>query len=187
MQNGGMPPRRVFVLGAGAIGASVGALLFEAGVDCVFVVRDSEHGRAIVERGVDLRFPNAARTIRVPTATMTSATPDDLILLATMGHETEAALEGADPSITVASFQNVLVQEQGSVEVVGHAELSIARLLVDVSGSLVGLEHVEPDAPSTEVPPANLRYHLDGPLSVVPGTSSMAATTSWCSVAIRAR
>ncbi len=106
MQNGWMPPRRVFVLGAGAIGASVGALLFEAGVDCVFVVRDSEHGRAIVERGVNLRFPNAARTIRVPTATTTTATPGNLVLLATMGHETEAALEGVDPHVTVASFQN---------------------------------------------------------------------------------
>jgi threonine dehydrogenase-like Zn-dependent dehydrogenase len=106
MQNGWMQPRRVFVLGAGAIGASVGALLFEAGVDCVFVVRDSEHGRAVVERGVDLRFPKAARTIRVPTATTTTATPDDLVLLATMGHETDAALEGVDPRVTVASFQN---------------------------------------------------------------------------------
>ena len=106
MQNGRMQPRRVFVLGAGAIGASVGALLFETGVDCVFVVRDSEHGRAVAERGVDLRFPRAARTVRVPTTTTTTATHDDLILLATMGHETDAALQGADPRVTVASFQN---------------------------------------------------------------------------------
>lgn len=101
-----MQPRRVFVLGAGAIGASVGALLFETGVDCVFVVRNSEHGRAVVERGVNLRFPTSSRTIRVPTATTSSATPDDLILLATMGHHTDAALEGVNPHISVASFQN---------------------------------------------------------------------------------
>jgi 2-dehydropantoate 2-reductase len=101
-----MQPRRVFVLGAGAIGASVGALLFEAGVDCAFVVRDSEHGRALVERGVDLRFPMAARTIRVPAAATMTATNDDLILLATMGHETDAALESVAPNVTVASFQN---------------------------------------------------------------------------------
>ena len=101
-----MQPRRIFVLGAGAIGASVGALLFETGADCVLVVRDSEHGRAVVERGVDLRFPKTARTIRIPTATTASATPDDLVLLATMGHDTDAALEGVDPRVTVASFQN---------------------------------------------------------------------------------
>jgi 2-dehydropantoate 2-reductase len=106
IQNGRMQPRRVFVLGAGAIGASAGALLFETGVDCVFVVRDSEHGRAIAERGVELRFPKARRTIRVPTAARTAATPDDLVLLATMGHDTDAALDGVDPRVTVASFQN---------------------------------------------------------------------------------
>jgi 2-dehydropantoate 2-reductase len=106
MQNGSTYPRQVFVVGAGAIGASVGALLFEAGVDCVLVVRDGEHGRALVDRGVDLRFPKARRTVRVPTATTTTATPDDLVLLATMGHETQAALEGVDPRVTVASFQN---------------------------------------------------------------------------------
>lgn len=106
MQNDEMQPRRVFVLGAGAIGASVGALLFEAGVDCVFVVRDSEHSRAVVERGIDLRFPKTSRAIRVPTAATTTATPDDLVLLATMGHETDAALEGIAPHVTVASFQN---------------------------------------------------------------------------------
>lgn len=101
-----MQPRRVFVLGAGAIGASVGALLFETGVDCVFVVRDSEHGRAIADRGVDLRLPNGSRTIKVPTVTTLAATAADLVLLATMGHDTDAALEGVASSVTIASFQN---------------------------------------------------------------------------------
>jgi 2-dehydropantoate 2-reductase len=105
-QSGRIQPRRVFVLGAGAIGASVGALLFETGVDCVFVVRDSDHGRALIARGVDLRSPMAARTIRVPTVTTAAATPDDLVLLATMGYETDGALDGVDPRVTVASFQN---------------------------------------------------------------------------------
>lgn len=106
VQNGVVQPRRVFVLGAGAIGASVGALLFETGVDCVLVVRDSDHGRAVAARGVELRFPATARTVRVPTAATTAATPEDLVLLATMGHDTHAALEGVDPRVPVASFQN---------------------------------------------------------------------------------
>jgi ketopantoate reductase len=37
---------------------------------------------------------------------MATATPDDLILLATMGHETNTALEGVASHVTVASFQN---------------------------------------------------------------------------------
>jgi 2-dehydropantoate 2-reductase len=101
-----MQPRRVFVVGAGAIGASIGALLFETGVDCVLVVRDTEHGRALALRGVELRFPRTVRIIRVPTIAAVAATPDDLILLATMGHETDDALAGVDPRVAVASFQN---------------------------------------------------------------------------------
>lgn len=108
VQNGRMQPQRIFVLGAGAIGASVGAFLFETGLNCVFVVRGTEHGRRIAARGIDLRFPRAARTVRVPTATTAAdATADDLVLLATMGHDTDAALEDVDPRVAVASFRTV--------------------------------------------------------------------------------
>lgn len=100
-----MQPARVFVVGAGAIGASLGALLFEARVDCVLVVR-GENGRAIAERGVDLRFPTSARTVRVPSATDLSPTPEDLVIVATMGQDTAAALAAIDPRVVVASFQN---------------------------------------------------------------------------------
>lgn len=97
------------MLGAGAIGASVGALLHEAGARCVLIAR-GEHGRALAE-GVELRFPETARRIRVPSAAaLTEAAPrdDDLILLATMGQHTEAAIAPIPASIAVASFQNGL-------------------------------------------------------------------------------
>ncbi|HEY8074344.1 MAG TPA: 2-dehydropantoate 2-reductase N-terminal domain-containing protein, partial [Labilithrix sp.] len=100
-----MQPRRVIVVGAGAIGAAIGALLFEAGVPCVLVAR-GESGRAMAERGVELRLPNGARTIRVPVATAVEATREDLVLLATMGQDTDDALASIDPAVTVASFQN---------------------------------------------------------------------------------
>lgn len=103
-------PRRIIVIGAGAIGASTGALLFEAGVPCVLVAR-GEHGRAIAARGVDLRSPSSARAIRVPTAPSVAdagPTRDDLVVLATMGHDTDAALSSLDAAVPVASFQNGL-------------------------------------------------------------------------------
>lgn len=108
MTNIAAAPRRVLVLGAGAIGASIGALLFEAGVPCTLVAR-GEHGRVIAERGVDLRFPTSARSLRVPVVmTLAAAAPTtaDLVLVATMGQDTGAAVEGLDPSVAVASFQN---------------------------------------------------------------------------------
>jgi ketopantoate reductase len=97
-------------LGAGAIGASLGALLFEAGVECVLVAR-REHGRAMGERGVDLRLPHGARTVRVPVAAAVEAvTPsvsrEDLVVLSTMGQDTDGALARIDRAVTVASFQN---------------------------------------------------------------------------------
>lgn len=102
--------KRIVVVGAGAIGASIGALLFETGIECVLVAR-GEHGRALADNGVALRFPQTSRVVRVPTvSTVREAAPtkDDLVLLATMGHHTQAALAELTPDITVASFQNGL-------------------------------------------------------------------------------
>lgn len=97
-------PRRIVVLGAGAIGAAVGALLHETGTPCTLVAR-GEHGRAIAERGVELRFPDRSRVIRVETSGP-PPTPDDLVIVATMAQHTEEALRDVDPRVTVASFQN---------------------------------------------------------------------------------
>lgn len=102
------------MLGAGAIGASVGALLYEGGVDCVIVADParSAHAKALVTRGVDLRFPDGSHLVRVPTVPVLAAAspaPDDLVLLATMAHHTAAALEGLDPAVPVVSFQNGLL------------------------------------------------------------------------------
>lgn len=98
------------MLGAGAIGASVGALLFETGAPCVLVAR-GDHGAALARDGVDLRFPTTARRIRVPavgTLDEAAPTPDDLVLLATMAHHTAPAIAALDPAVPVASFQNGL-------------------------------------------------------------------------------
>lgn len=103
-------PERVIVLGAGAIGASIGALLFERGARCVLVAR-GEHGRAMAERGVTLQLPDAERSIRAPVVQSVEEarpTPRDLVLLATMGHHTDAALSDVPADVPVASLQNGL-------------------------------------------------------------------------------
>lgn len=103
-----MEPRRLVVLGAGAIGASLGALLYEAGAPVVLVARGA-NGRAITERGVDLRLPSGSRTVRVPCVEDVRAldvTADDLVMLTTMGQHTAEAIEPIARDVCVASFQN---------------------------------------------------------------------------------
>lgn len=111
-------PRRVIVIGAGAIGAAVGALLFRVGVPVVLVAGGrhgvGDHARALRDAGVDLRFPDGARRLtptRVPTVSSVAeaaVTVEDLVLLATMGQDTSAAVQDLDPAVGVASFQNGL-------------------------------------------------------------------------------
>jgi 2-dehydropantoate 2-reductase len=104
-------PRRLIVLGAGAIGASLGALLFEGGAPVVLVARGA-NGRAIAERGVDLRLPGGSCIVRVPCVDDVRAaavTSDDLVLLTTMGQHTAQAIEPLPRDVTVASFQNGLI------------------------------------------------------------------------------
>jgi 2-dehydropantoate 2-reductase len=101
-------PRRVIVLGAGAIGSAVGALLHESGTPTLLLAR-GPHGNALRRDGLDLRLPEQSRRLRTPTvATLAeaAATPNDLIILAVMGHHTAAAIEGLAPQVPVASFQN---------------------------------------------------------------------------------
>ena len=103
-------PERLIVIGAGAIGASVGALVFETGVPVVLVAR-GEHESAMRNGGVDLRLPDGPRRVRAPVARdieELEPTTRDLVVVATMGHDTEAAIATVDPSITIASFQNGL-------------------------------------------------------------------------------
>jgi len=102
-----MSPRRVVVLGAGAIGAGMGGLLWEAGVDVLLVARGA-HGRALAEDGLDLRLPGGPRRLRVPVGEVADVRADDLVVLATMGHDTARAVATLPPDLPVVSFQNGL-------------------------------------------------------------------------------
>ena len=101
-------PNRVIVLGAGAIGASVGALLYETGVSVVLVAR-GEHGRVMAQRGLDLRLPFESRLVDVPVvSSMEAAAPSaaDLVLLSVMGHHTAEAVASLPLGVPIVSMQN---------------------------------------------------------------------------------
>lgn len=100
-------PRRVVMLGAGAIGAGIGGLLWDAGVDVLLIARGA-HGRALEADGLDLRLPGGPRRLRVPTGGVGDVRPSDLVVLATMGHDTRAAVEALPLDTPIVSFQNGL-------------------------------------------------------------------------------
>ncbi len=99
--------RRYVVVGAGAIGAGIGALLWGAGADVLLVARGA-HGRAIAEGGVDLRLPGGPRRLRVPVGSVDDVQDGDVVLLATMGHDTAEAVAAIPADVPVVSFQNGL-------------------------------------------------------------------------------
>lgn len=100
-------PRRVVFCGAGAIGAGVGGLLWDSGVDVLLVARGA-HGRALAAHGLDLRLPAGPRRLRVPVGRVEDVRADDLVVLATMGHDTAAAVATLPAEVPLVSFQNGL-------------------------------------------------------------------------------
>ena len=101
-------PRRLIVLGAGAIGAPIGAMLAERGLNVVLVARGA-HGDALRTHGLDLRLPQGPRRLRAPTVpdlSQLDPTPADLVLLAVMSQHTLAAVGPLSPDVPIASLQN---------------------------------------------------------------------------------
>lgn len=66
---------RYIFYGAGAIGGTLGARLFESGREVVLIAR-GEHGRAIAANGLRFGTPEGWRTLRIPVV----AHPDELTL-----------------------------------------------------------------------------------------------------------
>jgi 2-dehydropantoate 2-reductase len=115
----------VIILGAGAIGAGVGGLLWDSGVDILLVARGA-HGQALAATGLDLRLPGGPRHLRVPVGTVRDIRPGDLVLLATMGHDTADAVAALPPDTSLVSFQNGLAP----LELLANRPLVAAMLYV---------------------------------------------------------
>ncbi len=113
---------RYTVVGAGAIGGTVGAHMVRGGETVVFVDRDAQHVRAMRERGLTIRGFSETFTVAVE-ACGPDQLPDRLetVLLATKAPATEAAVRSLvdrlAPDGCVVSLQN------------GLNELTIARLV----------------------------------------------------------
>jgi 2-dehydropantoate 2-reductase len=127
--------------GAGAVGGTIGARLFETGRDVVLIARGA-HGRAIAADGLRFGTPEGWRTLRVPVVhhpADVSFTPGDVIVLSIKSQDTAAALvtlEGlVGPDVPIVCAQNGVENERRAL-----------RRFANVHGVCVMMaaSHVEP-------------------------------------------
>ncbi|GAA3083974.1 ketopantoate reductase family protein [Streptomyces rectiviolaceus] len=87
---------RYIIIGAGAIGGTVGGRLAESGHDVVLVARGA-HYEAVRESGLRVRTPEGALTHRLPVvrtpAELGELRPDDVLFLAVKTQDCEAAID----------------------------------------------------------------------------------------------
>ena len=105
---------RLAIIGAGAIGGTIGAHLIRDGHDILLCDADAAHVEAINQRGLTIEGPVENFTVRA-----TAVLPDELpaslprAAIAVKSHHTAAAAEllrgRLDPDGYVVSFQNGLV------------------------------------------------------------------------------
>jgi 2-dehydropantoate 2-reductase len=109
---------RYIIYGAGAVGGTIGARLFEIGRDVTLIVRGA-HGAAIAAGGLRFGSPEGWRTLRIPVVehpAQLSFAPSDVVLLAMKSQDTSAALDALAPltpaNLHVACAQNGVENER---------------------------------------------------------------------------
>ncbi|EPH46662.1 2-dehydropantoate 2-reductase N-terminal domain-containing protein [Streptomyces aurantiacus] len=156
---------RYIIIGAGAVGGSVGGRLAEAGHEVVLVAR-GKHREVLRDRGLTLRTPDGPRTHRLPVvedpAELGELLPDDVLFLTVKTQDAEAALAawGTRPVAggSTAAEALPLVCAQNGVE----SERMALRRFRRVYGMCVWLPstYVEPGTVSAAGAPYTGMLHL---------------------------
>jgi 2-dehydropantoate 2-reductase len=129
------------VLGAGAIGGTIGGRLHQGGADVAFIAR-GDHGRALQADGLLLRDPDAEARLPIPTVLAADEldwVAGDVLVLATKTQDAPAALDAvraaAGDGVPVVCATNGL-----------EAERMALRRFADVHGICLMLPaaHLEP-------------------------------------------
>ncbi|MBV9291360.1 MAG: NAD(P)-binding domain-containing protein [Frankiales bacterium] len=107
---------RYVVLGAGAVGGTVGGRLADAGHDVVLVAR-GEHARTMREHGLRLAMPDRTVVVRCPVVDdvgQLSLTDSDVLLLATKTQDTPDLLDRlrAHDGLPLFCLQNGVANER---------------------------------------------------------------------------
>lgn len=131
---------RYVVIGAGAVGGTIGGRLHEAGCDVVLVARGA-HLQALRTRGLQLEEPSRSRRLRIPVAATPGEIdwgPDDLAVMATKTQASADLLDAvadAAPDVPVVCAQNGVTNERLAADRFEHV-LGICVMLP--------CEHLEP-------------------------------------------
>ncbi len=163
---------RYVVIGAGAVGATVGAELHRAGHRVVLVAR-GPHLDALRERGLIYRRPDAAERLEIPAVAGPSELdlePDDVLVLATKSQDTDAVLaawawqpvarpEGAQPDgagWTAAQRLPILLLQNG----LENARSALRRFATVLDAAvLIPSSHLTPgEVVSPAAPTVGLLY-----------------------------
>jgi 2-dehydropantoate 2-reductase len=109
---------RFVVLGAGAIGGTVGGRLAQHGYSVILIAR-GDHYDAIRDRGLSLESPDNLVVLDIPVIDRPSGiswTDEDILLLATKTQDTDAALDGlaavAPHGLPIFCVQNSVANEE---------------------------------------------------------------------------
>jgi 2-dehydropantoate 2-reductase len=135
-----MSSRRWIVIGAGAVGGTIGGRLHHGGAEVTLVARGA-HGAAIRDGGLLLRDPDGEERLPIPCVEAPGDVgwgPDDVVVLATKTQDAAAALDG----VAAATTEVPVVCATNGVE----AERLALRQFPEVHGMCVMLPaaHLEP-------------------------------------------
>jgi 2-dehydropantoate 2-reductase len=136
---------KVCVLGAGAMGSSIGGLLAAGGSEVSLVDPWAEHVDAINSRGLKLSVGSSDKVVQVRAATdCRGIGPADLIIVLVKSFHTREAIESAGPIIgdktVIMSLQNGLGNEEIIGEVAGRGHVVGGRTFA--GGSALAPGHV---------------------------------------------
>jgi 2-dehydropantoate 2-reductase len=121
---GSVPPLRVAVYGAGAVGGYLGAKLAEGGSDVTFIARGA-HLEALRERGLTIVTPEGERSHHAVRAVGDPAEvgPVDAVLFLVKSYDTQEAAGRLAPLLkrdtAVLSLQNGIVNEERIAAAIG--------------------------------------------------------------------
>ncbi len=119
---------KICVLGAGALGSSIGGLLTEAGLDVHLVDTWKEHVDALNQKGLRLKEQDGERVIKVQaTDNVRTLGSIDLMIVLVKSYFTEQAIHSAKSIIgkdtIVLSLQNGLGNEEIIAQVIGKGHV----------------------------------------------------------------